>query len=45
VLAGMLQSPVVEKDLADFGAAVAQGKLTLRDAAAKIAQDFLKAQT
>lgn len=41
VLAGMLQSPVVEKDLADFGAAVAEGKMTLRKAAAKIAQDFL----
>ena len=45
VLAGMLQSPVVEKDLADFGAAVAEGKLTLRDAAAKIAQDFLAARS
>lgn len=43
VLAGMLQNPVVERDLADFSASVADGKLTLRDAAAKIAQDFLAA--
>jgi LAO/AO transport system kinase len=45
VLAGMLQSPVVEKDLADFGAAVAEGKLTLREAAAQIARDFLAARS
>lgn len=45
VLAGMLQSPAVENDLAVFGAAVADGKLTMREAAVKIAQDFLKAQS
>jgi len=45
VLAGMLQNPVVGKDLADFGVLVADGKLTLRDAAAKIAQDFLAARS
>ena len=45
VLAGMLQSPAVEDDLAVFGAAVADGKLTMREAAVKIAQDFLKAQS
>ena len=45
VLAGMMQNPVVQRDLADFGASVADGKLTLREAAANIAQDFLKAQS
>lgn len=45
VLAGMLQSPAVEKDLADLGAAVAEGKLTLREAAAQIARNFLAARS
>ena len=45
VVTAMLQSSVVEKDLAEFGAAVVEGKLTLREAATKIAQDFLKAQS
>ncbi|MBJ7327311.1 MAG: methylmalonyl Co-A mutase-associated GTPase MeaB, partial [Chthoniobacterales bacterium] len=43
VLAGMLESPVVRKDLAGLGAAVAGGKMTLREAAAKVASNFLSA--
>jgi LAO/AO transport system kinase len=41
VLAGMMQSPVVQEDLGALGAAVAEGKMTLREAAEKIARDFL----
>ena len=44
VIADMLESPVVAKDLNEFGAAVAEGKLTLREAAARVAQDFLAAR-
>lgn len=43
VWTGMVNSPVVERDLADFGAAVAAGKLPLREAATKIARNFLAA--
>jgi LAO/AO transport system kinase len=42
VLAGMLESSVVQKNLANLGAAVAEGKMTLREAAGKIAGDFLR---
>jgi LAO/AO transport system kinase len=41
VLARILDSPAVQNDLAAFGPPVAQGKITLRDAAAKVAADFL----
>lgn len=41
VLARILDSPAVQNDLAAFGPLVAQGKITLRDAAAKVAADFL----
>jgi LAO/AO transport system kinase len=42
VLAGMFESSVVQKDLANLGTAVAEGKMTLREAAGKIAGDFLR---
>lgn len=41
VMAGMLESPVVQKDLGALGQAVAEGKVTLREAAMRIAGDFL----
>jgi LAO/AO transport system kinase len=42
VLAGMMQSEVVREDLGRFGAEVAEGKMTLRAAASRIAGDFLR---
>jgi LAO/AO transport system kinase len=45
VLAGMVDSPTVQKDLHALGQAVAEGKATLREAAAKIAQDYLAARS
>jgi LAO/AO transport system kinase len=44
VLAGMLESPSVQKDLNDLGEAVAQGRMTLREAAGKVAATFLAAK-
>jgi LAO/AO transport system kinase len=41
VLAGMLESSVVQQDLNAFGGMVAEGKMTLREAAGKVAADFL----
>jgi hypothetical protein len=41
VLAGMLVSSVVQQDLNAFGGMVAEGKMTLREAAGKVAADFL----
>jgi LAO/AO transport system kinase len=41
VLAGMLESAVVQHDLNAFGGMVAEGKTTLREAAGKVAADFL----
>jgi LAO/AO transport system kinase len=41
VLAGMLESAVVQHDLNAFGGMVAEGKMTLREAAGKVAADFL----
>lgn len=38
---GMMQSEVVRGDLEKFGAEVAAGKMTLRKAATRIAEDFL----
>ena len=42
ILAGMLEAPVVQKDLAELGSAVAEGKTTLREAAMRVAGDFLR---
>jgi LAO/AO transport system kinase len=42
VLAGMVASEVVQRDLGKFGAEVAEGKMTLREAAMRIAGDFLR---
>jgi LAO/AO transport system kinase len=42
VLAGMIGSDVVQRDLGKFGAEVAEGKMTLREAATRIAGDFLR---
>lgn len=42
VLAGMAGSEVVQRDLEKFGTEVAEGKTTLREAAARIAGDFLR---
>jgi LAO/AO transport system kinase len=42
VLAGMVGSDVVQRDLGKFGAEVAEGKMTLREAATRIAGDFLR---
>ena len=44
LLVGMLASSVVEEDLAKLGSSVAQGTMTLREAASKVAADFLAAQ-
>ncbi len=41
VLAGMMQSEVVQDDLGKLGAEVAEGKISLREAAGKVAADFL----
>jgi len=41
VLAGMVESIVVQQDLNAFGGMVAEGKMTLREAAGKVAADFL----
>lgn len=41
VLAGILESSVVQQDLNAFGGMVAEGKMTLREAAGKVAADFL----
>jgi LAO/AO transport system kinase len=41
VLAGMVESTVVQEDLDALGGMVAEGKLTLREAAGKVAADFL----
>jgi hypothetical protein len=41
VLAGMVESAVVQQDLSVLGGMVAEGKMTLREAADKIAGDFL----
>jgi len=41
VLVGMIQSEVVQEDLGKLGAEVAEGKMTLRAAASRIAGDFL----
>jgi LAO/AO transport system kinase len=43
VLAGMLGSAVVREDLETLGAGVARGRMTLRSAAHRIAEDFLAA--
>ncbi len=42
VVAGMVASEVVQRDLGEFGAEVAGGKMTLREAAGRIAGDFLR---
>jgi LAO/AO transport system kinase len=42
VVAGMVGSDVVQRDLGKFGAEVAEGKMTLREAATRIAGDFLR---
>jgi LAO/AO transport system kinase len=42
VLAGMMQSEVVQKGLRMFGSGVAEGKMSLRAAARQIAGDFLR---
>jgi LAO/AO transport system kinase len=42
VLAGMAGSKVVQRDLEKFGTAVAEGQMTLREAAARTAGDFLE---
>ena len=42
VLAGMIGSEVVQGDLEKFGVEVAEGKMTLREAATRIAGDFLR---
>jgi len=42
VLAGMADSPAVQQDLNALGQAVAEGKTTLREAASKVARDFLR---
>ena len=42
VLAGMAGSEAVQLDLERFGADVAEGKMTLREAATRIAGDFLR---
>lgn len=41
VLAGMVESTVVQEDLDALGGMVAEGKMTLREAAGKVAADFL----
>jgi LAO/AO transport system kinase len=41
VLAGMHESTVVQQDLNVFGGMVAEGKMALREAAGKVAADFL----
>jgi LAO/AO transport system kinase len=41
VLVGMLESSVVQEDLSVLGGMVAEGKMTLREAAGKVAADFL----
>jgi len=41
VLVRMLESSVVQQDLDALGAMVAEGKMTLREAAGKVAADFL----
>jgi LAO/AO transport system kinase len=41
VLVGMIESTVVQEDLNAFGEMVAEGKMTLREAAGKVAADFL----
>ena len=42
VLAGMMESRVVQDDLGRLGREVAEGKMTLREAAMRIAGDFLR---
>jgi LAO/AO transport system kinase len=42
VLAGMMQSEVVRGNLEKLGAEVAEGKMTLREAATRIAGSFLR---
>ena len=42
VLAGMMDSRVVQDDLGRLGSKVAEGKMTLREAAMRIAGDFLR---
>jgi len=44
VLAGMVESEVVREDLRELGADVAEGKMSLRAAASRIAGDFLGEQ-
>ena len=44
VLAGMMQSAVVRDDLGKLGTDVAEGKTSLREAASRIAGDFLREQ-
>ena len=44
VLAGMMQSEVVREGLRNFAGGVAEGKMTLRAAAKRIAGDFLREQ-
>ncbi|MBU3665259.1 MAG: methylmalonyl Co-A mutase-associated GTPase MeaB [Chthoniobacterales bacterium] len=41
VLAGMMESAVVRKDVGNFGVSVAEGRMTMRDAATRIAGDFV----
>ncbi len=45
VVAGMVGSPVLQDDLANLGAEVATGKMTMREAAARIARDFLASKS
>ena len=42
VLAGMVGSEVVQRDSGKFGLEVAEGKMTVREAATRIAGDFLR---
>ena len=42
VLTRIIDSPVVQHDLGTLGALVAEGKMTLREAATRIAGDFLR---
>jgi len=44
VLVGIESSNAVQRDLSQFGADVAAGRMALREAAAKIAADFLREQ-
>lgn len=45
VLAGMVESTIVQQDLDALGGMVAEGKMTLREAAGKVAADFLASKS